>query len=328
MPQISVIVPVYKVEKYLSRCVDSILAQTFTDYEIILIDDGSPDHCGEMVDEYARKDERIIALHQENQGLSAARNSGIDIAKGDYYTFVDSDDYIYPEYLSKLLNAVIRNDADISICGNIRFSEEPNQKIICNFEEERVVSGRDACKLMYDVPRKSANYVVAWGKLYRKKMFLNHRYPVGKMHEDQFVTYKLMYNAEKVVELGECLYGYYVNRNGIMNSLFKLKMYDGVVAFEETEKFFAEKKEHELVAKVKKEKDFLLALHSIAARKARMYSLVPSEYKINFFKARRMLKENGGIDRYEYFMYSYYPRLIIFEARLRKLKKIITRKDN
>ena len=121
MPAISVIVPVYKVEKYIHRCVDSILGQTFTDYELILVDDGSPDNCGAICDEYAVKDSRIVVIHQENGGLSAARNTGIDwsFANSDsrWLTFIDSDDWVHPEYLQRLLAAAVEHNVSVSICG-------------------------------------------------------------------------------------------------------------------------------------------------------------------------------------------------------------------
>ena len=118
MPELSVIVPVYKVEKYLSKCIDSILAQTFTDFELILIDDGSPDRCGEICDEYAAKDSRIIVIHQQNKGVSAARNAGLEIAKGKYIGFVDSDDWIEPEMYQILIATANETASELVICGS------------------------------------------------------------------------------------------------------------------------------------------------------------------------------------------------------------------
>ena len=117
MPELSIIVPVYKVEKYLPKCLDSILAQTFTDFELILIDDGSPDRCGDICDEYAAKDDRLIVIHQENKGVSAARNAGLDIARGEYIGFVDSDDWIEPEMYETMLATAKESEAEIVACG-------------------------------------------------------------------------------------------------------------------------------------------------------------------------------------------------------------------
>lgn len=116
MPEVSIIVPVYKVEPYLNKCVDSILAQTFTDFECILVDDGSPDSCGKICDEYVQKDSRVKVIHQENQGLSAARNSGLDMASGAWIVFVDSDDWIEPDAVEVLYRAALQNDADMAVC--------------------------------------------------------------------------------------------------------------------------------------------------------------------------------------------------------------------
>lgn len=327
MSKISVIVPVYNTEKYLSRCIESILVQTYTDFELILINDGSPDNCAQIIEEYAQKDSRIITIHQHNQGLSAARNAGIDIAKGKYITFIDSDDYVYSEYLEQLVSVAERNNADISICGTVRFSDIINPMIKNNFDGEKIITGIQACKFIYDARRKKANYVIACGKLYKKELFSKLRYPVGKLHEDQFLTYKIMYKARKVVEIGSCLYGYYVNDTGIMNSPFKVKRYDGVEALEEAEKFFEQEHECDITSMIREEKRFLIAQNSIRARKAGIYHLVPDKYKMSFVKAKKELKEVGGIERYEYFMYPFYPKLITFEACLRKIKRIVTRKD-
>ena len=128
MPTISVIVPVYKVEKYIHRCVDSILNQTFSDFELILVDDGSPDNCGAICDEYAAKDSRVVVIHQENGGLSAARNAGIDWAfansDSQWLSFIDSDDWVHPEYLQKLLDTAVNNSAEVAFCTLTAFTED------------------------------------------------------------------------------------------------------------------------------------------------------------------------------------------------------------
>lgn len=327
--KISIIVPVYNVEKYVCRCIDSILNQSYQDYELIIINDGSVDKSGEICEYYRQLDKRINVRHQENKGLSAARNAGLDIAQGDYITFIDSDDYVYPEYLEKLLKAVEKNKADIGICGNIRFSNNIDPKVIKNYEDEKIITRTEACMRIYEGEKDSVNYVVAWGKLYKRDLFVNHRFPVGKLHEDQFLTYKLMYNSFRIVEIGECLYGYYINENGIMNAPFNIKRYDSIEAYEEAEQFFKNNKEFDIGKKIYDEKMILLAQNFIRSKKAGISNHVPEYYRMNFWKAKKIIREIGGIDRYEYFMYQYYsPRLITFEARLRKIKRIITRTDN
>lgn len=214
MPQISVIVPVYKVEKYLKRCVDSVLRQTFTDFELILVDDGSPDGSPQMCDQYAQQDGRVHVIHQKNGGLSAARNAGIDWAFANsnsrWLTFVDSDDWIHPQTLEALLKAAQDNHVDVSICGF--------QKT--NGEEVEVPS---------DLPVQLwspedfyvqcvASAVVAWGKLYKKDCFSEIRYPVGKLHEDEFVTYRILFQYEKIAFVDAPLYAYFQNPVGIMQT--------------------------------------------------------------------------------------------------------------
>lgn len=134
MPALSIIVPVYKTEKYLPKCIDSILAQTFADFELILIDDGSPDRSGQICDEYAQKDSRIIVIHQENKGVSAARNAGLDIAKGEHIGFVDSDDWIEPEMYSAMMDAQKENDYDVTFCGIIYCNENGEQERVCKLK--------------------------------------------------------------------------------------------------------------------------------------------------------------------------------------------------
>lgn len=326
-PEISIIVPVYNVEKYLSRCIESILKQTYQDYELIIINDGSPDNCDKIIEEYAQQDSRIVTICQDNQGLSAARNAGIAIAQGNYYMFVDSDDIIYPNCLSKLVMALEKNDADVSICGMIEFEEEIGGIVQKNFEGIRVYDGRSACEKIYDSNRNQASYVSACAKLYKKDFFSECKFPVGKIHEDQFVAYKILYNSSKVVEIGECLYGCYKNMQSITRSSFNIKRYDDIEALEEAETFFENHNEYDLLIKARKRKQELLAEYLIKARNVKIQHLVPEKYKMSFWKAKKILLRYGGIDRYEYVMYQFYPKLIIFEARLRKIKRVMTRKD-
>ncbi len=215
MPQISVIVPVYKVEAYLHRCVVSVLAQTFSDFELILIDDGSPDNCPAMCDEYAKQDPRVVVIHQKNSGLSAARNAGIDWAfvnsDSDWLTFIDSDDWVHLEYLERLYNAVVENNVAISVCGFERTEgDEPTIK------KEALTPALWTPEDFY--VEHNVNAVIACGKLYRKELFKNIRYPVGKIHEDEFTTHKLLFQCERIAVIKAPLYAYYQNPSGIMGS--------------------------------------------------------------------------------------------------------------
>lgn len=235
MPKISVIVPVYNVEPYIHRCIDSILCQTFTDFELILVDDGSPDNCGKICDEYAKIDNRIYVIHQENRGLSAARNAGIDRAflnkDCEWLAFVDSDDCIHQNYLEFLYNLATKNGADLSIC---RYTSDLNEfsKKHLNEQNSAIIKSEDFY-INY-----TAESTVAGGKLYRKTLFNNLRYPIGKIHEDEFVTYKTVFFAKKIVFTDCPLYFYYKNDSGIMSKQFSEENLSAVAAFEEQIEFF------------------------------------------------------------------------------------------
>lgn len=243
MPLISVIVPVYKVEQYLHRCVDSILCQSFSDFELILVDDGSPDNCSGICDEYAQKDSRVSVIHQKNGGLSAARNAGIDWAfkhsNSQWLFFVDSDDFIHPESLGILLEAALEHDTKISIggfaetTGNLPWVQASQRKF-------QVWESRQLFK------EKNLVSIVAWGKLYAKDLFLKIRYPVGRIHEDEFVTYKLLFSCNQVSFVDAPLYGYYYNPDGITKKEWYPKRADVLDAYRERLAFFRKIKDYEL----------------------------------------------------------------------------------
>ena len=246
-PLISVIIPVYKVENYLKRCVDSVLAQTYTNMEILLIDDGSPDECPKLCDEYAKMDERIRVFHQENKGLSGARNTGIDHARGEYLAFLDSDDKWSPRFLESLYRAIKSYDADISQCrweymhgDELQEAYDPEAKCEC-------FTGREMLSNLYI--QTGAYYVVAWNKLYKKELFANIRYPEGRIHEDEATTYKLFDQAKKCVFVDNALYGYFVGSGStsITRNSFSLKKLDWRTANQERVAYFIEKDYRELV---------------------------------------------------------------------------------
>ena len=249
MPLISVIVPVYKVEPYLVRCIDSILAQTFTDFELILIDDGSPDNCGKICDEYAEKDNRIQVIHKENGGLSSARNAGIDWAfsnsDSQWLTFIDSDDWVHPKYLELLLSGAISTNTDICVCEYKEISELldfeniNNANIHTKSPEELFVNHH-------------VTAVIAWCKLYKKSCFENIRFPLGKIHEDEYTTYKILFEKKHISYLKEPLYFYYTNSDSIVRSEWSPKRLDAIQAFHEQILFF-EKNKYTSAAKIVKE---------------------------------------------------------------------------
>ena len=175
-PLISIIVPVYRVESYLSRCVDSLLAQTYQNLEIILVDDGSPDQCPQICEDYAKKEERIHVIHQENRGLSGARNAGIDVAKGEYLAFVDSDDYVSDDYIQVMYDAIKATGCAISQC---RFTYTKGEKLKENRGTGafRIYRGNSLMEKLYGNEEEATWFVVAWNKLYRRDLFETIRYP-------------------------------------------------------------------------------------------------------------------------------------------------------
>lgn len=235
MPIISVVVPVYKVESFIYRCVDSILEQSFQEFELILVDDGSPDNCGIICDEYAKKDNRIHVIHKQNGGLSDARNAGIDwvISKSDsqWITFIDSDDWIHPKYLEVLLNSALNNKCSLSVCSFM----ETDGSSSTNDEKDVSVKLVDSEQFFCDY---NVIAIVAWGKLYRIDLFNKIRYPYGKIHEDEYVTYKLLFKNKHCAFVDMQLYYYYQNPNSIMNSSWSPKRIDVIEAFSERNEFF------------------------------------------------------------------------------------------
>lgn len=259
MPLISVIVPVYNVEPFLNRCVDSILAQTFTNFELILVDDGSPDNCGAICDEYAAKDSRIHVIHQKNGGLSAARNAGIDWAfansDSQWLSFIDSDDWVHPCFLEFLYRAVQDNRTDISVCALNRVREYTKHLQI-EYVQPKVLGWAEF------YTNRGALAVCACNKLCAKTVFQGIRYPVGKLHEDDFITHKILCCAKNVAFLDSELYYYYVNESGITGSSFNARRMDLLEALEQQIQFAKEHSELELYVKRIKVYCSYLAIYS------------------------------------------------------------------
>ena len=227
MPLISIIVPVYKVEKYLRRCVVSILEQTYKKFELILVDDGSPDNCPYMCDEFAKQDNRIKVIHKKNGGLSDARNAGLDIAKGDYIGFVDSDDYIAPEMYEILINRIMQDYSDMACC-NYYFVNENGT--LCSSKKNDLPI-RDELINPYNFLKRYSEesdwyYVVAWNKLYRNTLFDELRYPKGKVNEDAFLIYPLVDKCQWISCVHNPMYFYVQRDDSIMAQSFNEKSLD------------------------------------------------------------------------------------------------------
>ncbi len=229
---ISVIVPVYNVEKYLKRCVDSILNQTYKNLEIILVDDESPDNCPAICDEYAKKDSRIKVIHKTNGGLSDARNAGIIISGGKYIAFVDSDDYISYEMIQILYDRIKEDKSDMAICNFTYVDEAMNGISKLNGDmpiKDRKLSGYEA--LMSLTKPRCHYYVTAWNKLYNKKLFEDILFPIGKLHEDEFVVHKIFDKCQYVSCVEKPMYYYVQREQSIVHTAYSVKRLDAVEAF-------------------------------------------------------------------------------------------------
>lgn len=223
---ISIIVPIYKVEGYLHRCVDSILAQTYRDFELILVDDGSPDNCGTICDQYAARDVRVRVIHKENGGLSDARNAGLLVAQGDYIAFVDSDDWLMPNYLQYLLDTLCEQNADICECGIVRTdgSESISES---EMTEASVFDTQTALRLLIG---DEVFHQYVWNKLYRREVIGDIAFAKGKTNEDEFWTYQVFGNAKKAARIDTPLYMYFQRSDSIMGQGYSLKRLDALEA--------------------------------------------------------------------------------------------------
>lgn len=230
---ISVIVPIYKVEQYLNECVQSIVDQTYRNLEIILVDDGSPDRCGEMCEEWQKRDNRIRVIHKQNGGLSDARNAGLDIAKGEYISFVDSDDWIEADMLEIMLSQIKQSEADICACGIKNYCngcfESWNLKPLCG-------SAEVILKALYD---DTAYPVCSQNKLYKNTIWESIRFPTGKLCEDAFTTYLLVDKAKKIVQIPDDLYCYRIREGSIMTTAFRPARMDEEEAWRKNYEYMA-----------------------------------------------------------------------------------------
>lgn len=245
--EISIIIPVYNVEKYVKKCIDSVLEQSFKDFEVILVNDGSTDSSAIICNKYRDKDDRISVINKKNGGLSSARNIGIEKSRGKYITFIDSDDFISKDYIKRLYYNIINNKADISICNNKRFQVEKDTNEYKVNNKTLVFNAEKCLENLYG--EGWSNYVTAWGKLYRKELFNNIRFPEGKINEDLYIMYKVYLSANKIVYNDSELYFYRYREDSIMNKKLTYKNFDELEAFENNINFYIENKYYNLEKK-------------------------------------------------------------------------------
>lgn len=222
---ISVIVPIYNVEDYLDRCVESIINQTYKNLEIILVNDGSPDNCPQMCDDYAKKDSRIKVVHKKNGGLSDARNAGMKVATGEYVSFIDSDDYISLDFYETLLQTMVDNNSDIVECSVVKFYENSN---FDKYNDNLKVTNYDTLYALDGLINENPFKQHVWNKLYKSSVALDIPYAVGKLNEDEFWTYQVFGKAKKVTRINKTMYYYFQRGSSIMGNGYNIKRLDAL----------------------------------------------------------------------------------------------------
>lgn len=289
MPRLSVIVPVYKVEKYIHKCVDSILNQTFTDFELILVDDGSPDNCGRICDEYAAKDSRVRVIHKKNGGLSDARNFGIDVAQGEILGFVDSDDDIDLNMYKLMIEYMDKFDLDI-VCADTYVIKNDKKKYRPRFTEDKIFANKEGIVAILDGTLDNA----AWNKIYKRGIIGDIRYPKGRIYEDVATTYKFIYKAKKIGYICKPFYNYYKRKGSIVASSFNSKSrFDCFLGYKER-----------LIFAINQEKDCVEACRTQALSTAistltAFYANNEDEKSDRFLELKRFIKENQDLSRKE-----------------------------
>lgn len=318
---ISIIVPVYKVEKYMYRCIESILAQTLTNFDLILVDDGSPDNCGKICDEYAKKDNRIHVIHKEHSGPDA-RNAGIDwvFANSDseWINFVDSDDWVHPRYLESLYQAVADSDLLISSCTVKRTSQ---------YEIAPSIDFCYSVETSEDVYTQFGEHALSYpvARLYHRSMFERIRYPKGKLFEDVFTSYKIFLSVEKIAYIQAPLYYYFYNEEGIVHQQWSPKRMDEFDAYEEQLEYLRHHPEFHKTYKVI-QRDYMLEIsYSYFKLQESDFQEKDKYLKILSFKMRSALKQykkSAGImlkDNTNYYEIAY-PKLINYYWKYEALK--------
>ena len=262
---VSVIIPVYNVEKYLDRCVQSIVSQTHKDLEIILVDDGSPDNCPAICDKWAKKDSRIKVIHKENGGLSDARNIGVEHASGEWVYFIDSDDYLSPDAIEKLYRVALENGCEISMGRYVSVAdgiEEQNDftNKISIYDENGFWEYVYSLMLEneFDI---SVNFIISCNKLIKKEIVDEVKFPVGKLHEDEFVIHQWVSKCKKIAFLNSKLYYYVRHSDSIMGERSKQSVINAAEAFEQREKYFIDNNVPFLVCTVTYLLDFFIRLY-------------------------------------------------------------------
>lgn len=273
-PLISVIVPIYNVEKYIDKCIGSIVNQKYKNLEIILVDDGSTDNCPTLCDEWSKRDSRIVVIHKENGGLSDARNAGMDIMSGEYVSFVDGDDYVNERYIEVLYNNLVKYGADVS---QVSFNKEE----VYSENEIRVeaLDASVACKNFY-ISKMPQMMISSCAKLFKTDLISNQRFPKGRNFEDQFFTPRVVYFSHKIVMSNERLYNYINRQDSITHIPFNAKKIEDILwVMKDNFKFFLNHNAYNMAAIFYFHRKKLISKLNIEAEEENLHNEVPKKYK-------------------------------------------------
>lgn len=310
---VTVIIPVYNVEKYIDRCMECVLGQTYTNLEIIMIDDGSKDASGKIIDEYAKKDSRIQVYHKENGGQASARNLGVSKATGEYICFVDSDDCIHERYVETLLAICHDTDCDLAICTYENFegdSVDWKQELpMADVETETPLQTLDAI-----FSPRNVETIVVWNKLYKRSNIQNVKFVEGRIFEDEEVSARLIHASHKVARVAKPMYYYFQNNAGTMGGEFTLKKLDILWALETRMSFFKDNKLTELY--YKDAYKYMCKLLTHYYRVGKMSEKHPEIQKEIMEKYKKLLKECSVCDwsvkrRVSMKVFSFIPSLYV-----------------
>lgn len=313
---VSIIVPIYNTAEYLCKCIDSLIAQTYKNIEIILVDDGSTDNSYKICQSYLSRDIRIHLFQQDNQGLSAARNMGIKQLSDEsiYLTFVDSDDYVDRNYIEEMVKLSIQYDADIVSCKYISFDEQADYIEKLNLKE-KVFINNGLTKFEGLFNKQKVDTVISCCKLFRNNIFKEIRYPIGKLHEDEYVIHDILNVANKIVYTNLPYYYYFQRANSITQSTFNIKRLDIIEALTNRINFF----------NLYKEKNYIKAVYSDFFKRLPYFYYETKKIDQNraseiMAMYQNMLKENqkkiNGISRIRYSLFAYLPQAYYYILKI------------
>lgn len=316
-PLVSIIVPIYKVETYIDACVNSIVQQSYTNLEIILVDDGSPDSCPQICDNYSKKDNRIKVIHKKNGGLSDARNAGAKIATGEWIMFIDSDDLIHPQTIEILMTSIQNSKSTIKLiaCNYMEISDSWNMLTSLqsyHFDEFKNLFTEKKVIDYFSIK----GWTTAWGKLYKKEVLTNMTYPVGKLHEDEFLTYKLLYKAGLISFIDLPLYLYRQRNTSIMANIKSKNLYDALEAHIERVEYFISVNELELALYSYR---LLLSFYPclfVKPRKKVANKQIKKLCKQSIIKYKNLVSSKK--DKFRYFIKINFPRTVGYLGYLRE----------